>query len=120
MRMRWLIVSMLIATGACAPPLWLSPPVVTAGGVRFAVAHASARMVALAGSFNGWSTSAHPLTLERQRGLWTVLVELPPGEHQFMYVVDGTEWISPPFAEDYADDGFGSRNGIVVVRPGAP
>ena len=30
------------------------------------------------------------------RGVWTIVVQLPPGEHLFMYVVDGTQWISPP------------------------
>jgi len=25
--------------------------------------------------------------------------------------------IVPPLAEDFADDGFGSRNGVVIVRP---
>ena len=46
-----------------------------------------------------------------------LVVALPPGEHAFMYVVDGAAWLSPPAAEDYVDDGFGSRNGVVVVRP---
>jgi hypothetical protein len=44
-------------------------------------------------------------------------VALPPGEHTFMYLVNGTEWVTPPLAEDYVDDGFGARNGVVVVRP---
>jgi hypothetical protein len=34
-----------------------------------------------------------------------------------MFVVNDVEWITPPAAEDFADDGFGKRNGIVVVRP---
>jgi hypothetical protein len=34
-----------------------------------------------------------------------------------MYIVDGDSWISPPYAEDYVDDGFGAKNGVVVVRP---
>jgi hypothetical protein len=46
-----------------------------------------------------------------------IVVPLPPGEHQFMYVVEGTQWVSPPHADDYVDDGFGTRNGIVVVTP---
>jgi hypothetical protein len=33
-----------------------------------------------------------------------------------MYVVDG-KWISPEMAEDFVDDGFGVKNGVVVVRP---
>lgn len=75
-----------------------------------------ARSVALSGSFNEWSTSLHSLAPGRSPGVWTVVVALPPGEHLFMFVVDGAQWVSPPFAEDYVDDGFGSRNGVVVVR----
>ena len=41
---------------------------------------------------------------------------LPPGEYLFMYIVDGTRWLSPPAAEDYVDDGFGAWNGVLVVR----
>ena len=71
----------------------------------------------MAGSFNQWSPSSHPLAREGSRGIWMAVVALPPGEHLFMYVVDGTEWLSPPLAEDYVDDGFGARNGVVVVPP---
>ena len=110
------IASLTLATSGCAAGLSASPPVVTAGGVRFVLMHSTARRVALAGSFNDWSTSAHPLIRARSTGIWTAIVALPPGEHLFMYVVDD-EWISPPLAEDYADDGFGSKNGIVVVTP---
>ena len=94
-----------------------APPVVTAGGVRFVLMQPAARSVALAGSFNQWSATSHPLAREGSRGIWTIAVILPPGEHLFMFVVDGTQWISPPFAEDYVDDGFGAKNGVVVVRP---
>ena len=92
-------------------------PVVTPAGVRFILVRPDARSVALAGSFNQWSQSSHPLVREGSRGLWTTLVRLPPGEYLFMFVVDGAQWISPPSAEDYVDDGFGARNGVVVVRP---
>jgi 1,4-alpha-glucan branching enzyme len=77
---------------------------------------AEASSVAVAGSFNQWSVSSHPLVRAKAGGLWTIVVPLPPGEHAFMYVVDGKEWVSPPLAEDYLDDGFGAKNGIVVVR----
>jgi 1,4-alpha-glucan branching enzyme len=89
----------------------------TRGGVRFSLLQPDARTVALAGSFNEWSTASHLLS-RQPSGVWTIVVGLPPGEHPFMFVVDG-QWVSPPVAEDYADDGFGKRNGIVVVRPDA-
>ena len=106
-----------IVTASCAARIAPAAPVVTRAGVRFVLMRAEARSVALAGSFNQWSASSHPLAREKSGGLWTIVVTLPPGEHVFMFVVDGTQWISPPLAEDYVDDGFGGKNGVVVVRP---
>ena len=106
-----------VASVSCAATIAPAVPVMTAAGVRFVLEHPEARSVALAGTFNQWSAFSHPLAREKPRGVWTVVVALPPGEHLFMYVVDGTHWISPPFAKDYVDVGFGSKNGVVVVRP---
>ena len=103
---------------SCAARIAPAAPVMTKAGVRFMLMDSEARSVALAGSFNEWSTSSHPLARDaRSPRTWTIVVALPPGEHHFMYVVDGTRWVSPPFAEDYVDDGFGSKNGVVVVPP---
>jgi 1,4-alpha-glucan branching enzyme len=107
------------AAAACATALGASAPAVTAGGVQFTFEDARAESVAVAGSFNGWSADAHPLARTRQVGVWSIVVPLPPGEHLFMYVVDGERWITPPIAEDYVDDGFGEQNGVVIVRPHA-
>ena len=106
-----------VVSASCAATIRPAAPVVTPSGVRFVLLQPAARSVALAGTFNQWSASSHPLAREASHGLWTVVVPLSPGEHLFMYVVDGTQWISPPLAEDYVDDGFGARNGVVVVRP---
>lgn len=108
-------VACAVTTGACAATMAAARPAMTPAGVRFEFLNPDARRVALAGSFNQWSAVSHPLARDA-RGLWTVVVPLPPGEHLFMYVLDGA-WVDPPLAEDYADDGFGARNGIVVVPP---
>jgi 1,4-alpha-glucan branching enzyme len=105
------------AAAACAAGLRSTAPVVTPAGVRFVLERPEARSVAVAGSFNAWSDSSHPLAREPRGGSWAATVVLPPGEHQFMFVVDGTEFVSPPLAEAYVDDGFGARNGVVIVRP---
>ena len=107
--------STVVSTGSAAS-IGPAAPVVTPAGVRFALVLPGARSVALAGTFNQWSSSTHPLARERS-GIWQLMVSLPPGEHLFMYVVDGTRWVTPPLAEDFVDDGFGSKNGVVVVRP---
>ena len=103
----------VVTCGSKAPP---GMPAVTRGGVRFLLTHPDARSVSVAGSFNEWSTTSHRMSRERT-GAWTIVVPLPPGEHQFMFVVNDVEWIAPPAADDHAEDGFGKRNGIVVVRP---
>lgn len=107
-----------IVCASCASSsarLALAPPVVTPEGMQFAVSQPNARSVSVAGNFNQWSSSAHQMARSAS-GVWTAIVMLPPGEHLFMYVVDGTQWISPPAAEDYSDDGFGAKNGVVIVR----
>lgn len=108
----------MVVSASCAAAIAPAAPIVTPDGVRFRFVQPGARGVAVAGTFNGWSVSSQPMTQATAGGPWEVVIALPPGEHLFMYVVDGTEWVSPPDAEGYADDGFGSRNGVVVVRSG--
>ena len=103
----------LLASLSCAARTSLAP-YVTRDGVRFSLEQPTAQAVAVSGTFNGWSRTANPLTRDRARGRWTAVVSLPPGEHLFMYVVDGA-WVTPPEAVDFVDDGFGARNGVVVV-----
>jgi 1,4-alpha-glucan branching enzyme len=115
--MRALLVTLIAALAAigCAARLRPAAPAITAIGVHFVVAQPQARMVAVAGTFNQWSATAHPMSRASARGVWTATVPIGAGEHRFMYVVDGTQWISPPHADDYEDDGFGSRNGVISV-----
>lgn len=109
-----------IVAASCGPGLKRPSfaPTVTPAGVRFSLVRADAHSVALAGSFNQWSVSSHPLSRVLTSAIWEAVVPLPPGEHLFMYVVDGTQWITPPDADDFVNDGFGSRNGVVIVQPG--
>jgi 1,4-alpha-glucan branching enzyme len=103
-----------VASVSCAAAMADRAPIETPDGVRFTFANAAATSVSVAGNFNEWSATANPLA--RSGKVWTAVVTLPPGEHLFMYIVDG-KWMVPPLAEEYADDGFGSRNGVVIVRP---
>ena len=117
MRLALALVGAIVCASCASTPrrLALAPPVVTPDGMQFSVSQPHARSVAVAGNFNQWSSSSHQMA-RSATGVWTAIVMLPPGEHLFMYVVDGTQWINPPAAEDYSDDGFGAKNGIVIVR----
>lgn len=110
------IASLLLFLSACAATLKPELPTSVSGGTRFLLSAPAAKSVSLAGSFNGWSPTAHPMAPAGSDGFWSVVVPLPEGEHAFMYLIDGTKWMVPPLAQDFVTDGFGNTNGIVVIR----
>jgi 1,4-alpha-glucan branching enzyme len=86
--------------------------------VRLVVVQPGAKTVEAAGDFNGWNPARTPLE-QISNGAWTVTIPLQPGRYEYMYVVDGQEWIADPFAAEQNDDGFGSQNAVLEVRPAA-
>jgi hypothetical protein len=71
-----------------------------------------ARQVALAGDFTDWQP-AHTLT-RTEPGVWTVVVPLAPGIHNYAFIVDGERWVPDPNAPA-VDDGFGGLNSRLAV-----
>jgi hypothetical protein len=84
-----------------------------AGGVRFTLRAPGAQAVAVAGTFNGWDPALGALGA-RGDGLFEGVVAVPPGEHLYMFVVDG-KWVTPPSAPSFRADGFGEKNGVLIV-----
>lgn len=109
---------LLAGIGGCATHKAESPnlPTPRAGTVRFMVEAPGAKQVFVAGSFNGWAKDSMPLTRVKGTSWWSVDIPLQKGEHTFMYVIDGVKWVTPPQADDFVEDEFGHRNGIVIVR----
>lgn len=94
----------------------LTPPPERTIFVQFMLEAPGASSVAVAGDFNGWSP-ALVLTDPDGDGTWTGRLPLEPGVHEYMFVIDGSQWITDPEAERYTDDGFGNRNAVLVVAP---
>lgn len=88
--------------------------------VQFTLSAPAARTVAVAGDFNGWSASTHLLRDPDGDGVWTVMVPLAPGIHEYMFVVDDERWVTDPRAADHLDDGFGMRNAVITVTRPSP
>ena len=105
-------IAAVMSIAACAAAL-REEVRVARDGVTFRLRRMDASSVVVAGDFNGWSLTAHPM--RRAGDMWTAVIPLPPGEHLFMYIVDGTSWITPPNASEVVPDGFGGQNGKVVV-----
>jgi hypothetical protein len=82
--------------------------------VRLVLLQPGARSVSVAGDFNGWNPAE--TKLERSEGgLWTATIALKPGRYQYMFVIDGKQWIADPLAEEGSGDGFGAQNAVLDV-----
>ncbi len=65
-------------------------------GVTFRVWAPNATSVAVPGSFNNWSTSAHYLTKEGTSGLWSRDVPGVPTGAQYKFHINGSVWKKDP------------------------
>ncbi len=83
----------LLAAAFCAVGVYAAPQK-AAGGIMFSYTDPNAGAVAWAGEFNAWNVSASPL-VKGTNGVWSVVIALPPGDHEYKFVVDGT-WITDP------------------------
>lgn len=107
--------------GAAAAPAPSAPATAAAkgprkveGGWMFTFSDPGASSVALAGSFNNWSTSADPLA-KGSDGVWSIVKDLPSGSHQYKFVVNGGQWKEDPNNPNSADDGYGGKNSLLQV-----
>ena len=110
-------VTILLNRGAPRAPV---PSVAVERGtvlVRFELRAPGAHRVTLAGSFNEWDDSSIVFAPAAEPGLWSVTVALQPGRYQYLFVVDGEQWIPDPEAHAQVEDEFGQQNSLLVVGP---
>lgn len=83
--------------------------------LRFVYIDENANSVALAGDFNNWEPTE--LTKQNVNGktVWTVLVSMSRGEHNYMFVKNGEKWVTDPLAPVQRDDGFGNKNAVIYI-----
>jgi hypothetical protein len=101
------------ATPVATPAAAAARPVL----VQFQLDAPRATRVVLAGDFTGWQPS-HELS-RTAAGVWTVVVPLEPGVHEYAFLIDGERWVPDPEAPAVAD-GFGGLNSRVSVLPADP
>ena len=98
----------LVLRPRSVPPLGAS----LVGNTTFTLAgRQDARVVALAGSFNGWD-SQHVL-FGRENGKWICRVDLPPGKYLYQFVIDDA-WINDPANPRVEDSGNGGNASVIV------
>lgn len=70
--------------------------------------------VCLSGDFNDWSPNTH--CLEQNGDIWRIKVFLSPGRYKYAFVLDGTHWTPDPNAFLLENDGFGTKNSVLIVE----
>lgn len=83
--------------------------------LRFVYIDEEAKSVSVAGDFSNWE----PVELTKQNvngeTVWTGLVQMSRGEHNYMFVKNGDKWVTDPLAPVQRDDGFGNKNAVIYI-----
>jgi Glycogen recognition site of AMP-activated protein kinase len=95
-----------VAPGQAAP---------TSQAIQFVLAAPGASQVSLVGDFNGWDSATTPLQPVGAAGVWSVEVPLPPGRHEYAFVIDGREWRPDPAAPRALANEYGPPNSVITV-----
>jgi chromosome partitioning protein len=117
----------LVAEDAPTPPapVRVSPDAMRLLGVRltnqgvlFVQPLTIGREAAVAGTFNNWSPTAHPMRRNEALGVFEVCLRLPPGKHRYRLVVDG-QWSADPYNDRCEPNPFGEADSLVDVPEAA-
>jgi 1,4-alpha-glucan branching enzyme len=70
--------------------------------------------VFVAGSFNNWNPTQYRLRDNPDSGIYKISLALPPGRHEYKFVVNG-EWRLDPNCPDWLPNSMGTINSVVSV-----
>jgi len=84
--------------------------------VRFVFVDSRASTVELVGDFNAWTKGVTRLERSAAPGVWSASVALPPGRHEYAFIINGSRWIADPLAPTTSDD-FGIESAVIHVGP---
>jgi len=84
-----------------------------ANSVKLELVQPQAKAVYVAGSFNEWTPEKTPLA-QTGNGRWVGALEVTPGRHEYLFVVDG-QWLPDPNARESVQNPFGGTNSVLIV-----
>lgn len=86
--------------------------------VRFVLhdGNMQARNVSVIGTFNNWQAERSVMWYNREARSWILEAQLPPGDHEYLFLVNGERLVADPMAPMTRDDGFGNQNSIMFVN----
>jgi hypothetical protein len=80
---------------------------------RFIIYRPDVTSAQITGSFTGWQ----PRTMNRigDTGYWESELEIPTGDHRFVYILDGRQRMTDPTIPIREKDDFGGENSILSI-----
>lgn len=84
--------------------------------VVFRFQAADARSVAVMGSFNRWDPQGYEMMQDPETGDWNLRVDLAPGKHDYVFLVDGKTIVPDPQADISKADDYGHKNSIIFIK----
>jgi 1,4-alpha-glucan branching enzyme len=84
-------------------------------GVDFVLECNGAEHVYVCGSFNNWHPTCLRMIGSPDAGLWQKRLIIPPGRHEYKFVVDG-KWMHDLDARENVPNIYGSLNSVVEVE----
>ena len=82
--------------------------------VSFQIANEPGSNVFVAGSFNNWDATQLQMRDNPDSGVYKIVLLLPPGRHEYKFVVNG-EWRMDPGCSEWAPNNMGTLNSVVSV-----
>lgn len=67
------------------------------------------------GSFNKWQSRGFEMSYDEQQKTWILEHELPEGDYEYVFLVNGESSIPDPRALFYVQDNFGNKNSLIQV-----
>ena len=86
----------------------------TTRGMLFVQPALDTKNISIAGEFNFWSPTAHPMNFNQAVGVFEAIIPLNPGRYQYRIIVDG-QWIADPFNDQRELNSYGEPNSVVTV-----
>ncbi len=80
---------------------------------RFVIYKPDISRAEIAGSFTQWRKL--PMERSGDAGYWEITLNLPKGEHRFIYILEGLERFPDPTLRGREKDDFGGENSIISI-----
>jgi hypothetical protein len=81
---------------------------------RFVIYRPDVTNAEITGTFTGWKKV--PMRRIGSSGYWDITMNLPEGEHRFIYILNGKQRFADPTVMSREHDDFGGENSIISVE----